>query len=77
MNNEPKPQPQESELANLETRISSYAKDGSGVAIATNSEGVVMAQRANGVEKLNAVLAFTSDEWRAFLLGVRNNEFDV
>ncbi len=44
------------------------------VAVAIKSKGVAVRDTKDGTKK---TLSFTRKEWKAFLLGVKNGEFDV
>lgn len=56
-------------------RTSSYCSDaGSCVEIATDLEiGAVLVRHSDGGD----AIAFSRDEWRAFVAGVKNGEFDA
>ncbi|RZT83500.1 uncharacterized protein DUF397 [Pseudonocardia sediminis] len=55
-------------------RISSFCAAGGCVAVAPAEDGVLI--RSSRVDD-GPVLAFTQEEWVAFLAGVRNGEFDL
>lgn len=52
--------------------ISSYCVGGECVAVAADESGVRVRSTTSG-----ATVAFSADEWTAFLAGVRNGEFDL
>jgi hypothetical protein len=64
------------DLRHAEWYKSSYSANGSTcVEVATNLPDIVAvrdSKDANG-----PALAFTADEWRAFILGARSGEFDL
>lgn len=55
-------------------RSSSYCHSGSCVQVATTAETVLVRDSKNPD---GAVLRFTAEEWRTFVLGVRAGEFSV
>jgi len=55
---------------------SSYCQDGGCIEVATSQDGSVVYVRDN--KKPNQEpLEFTNSEWRVFVKGVKNNEFDI
>lgn len=58
----------------LDFRRSSYCSVGTCVEVAVAEDGVAV---RDAKAESGPVLQFTSDEWNAFLLGVRAGEFDL
>ena len=56
-------------------RISSFCLDGGCVAVAADPDGGVLVTSSTSPD--TATLAFTAEEWHAFLAGVRHGEFDL
>lgn len=54
---------------------SSFCLEGGCVAVARDPDGGVRV--TSTVTPESGVLSFTAEEWRAFLAGVRNGEFDL
>lgn len=56
-------------------RISSFCHEGGCVAVAPDPSGGVRVRSSTDAD--GPVLAFTPEEWAAFVAGVRNGEFDL
>lgn len=56
-------------------KTSSFCLDGSCVAVAGDPDGGVLVTSTATPDA--GVLSFTAEEWRAFVAGVRNGEFDL
>ncbi len=57
-----------------EFTTSSFCNFGDCVEVARTSEGAVLVR--DGKNREQGPLAFTPEEWRAFVAGVKNGEFD-
>ena len=57
-------------------RTSSYSGGGSCVEVARAPDGTVVVQDTKDAQRSTS-LVFDRAEWRAFVLGVRDGEFDV
>ncbi|HXL90246.1 MAG TPA: DUF397 domain-containing protein [Streptosporangiaceae bacterium] len=58
-------------------RVSSFSGNGGGtcVEVAQASDGTILVRDSK--DRSNAPHRYTSAEWRAFVAGVRNGEFDL
>jgi Domain of unknown function (DUF397) len=57
-----------------EFRVSSYCSYGSCVEVGRTPDGVVLVRDTK--DRTQPALAFTDDEWAAFVAGVKAGEFD-
>ena len=57
-------------------KISSYCVGGGCVAVSTDSDGTIVVADSKTLSHCGPRLSFTSDEWDAFLAGVKNGEFE-
>lgn len=58
----------------MTARISSFCSGGDCVAIGWDGPDLIAVR---DTKNLDPGLRFTTEEWEAFLLGVKNNEFDL
>ena len=58
----------------IEFRISSHCSYGACVEVARTPEGKVLVRDAK--DRAQQALAFTDEEWAAFVAGVKGGEFD-
>ena len=59
-----------------EYKISSFCSAGGCVEVGRAPEGLVVVRDSKDPER-RASLAFTAEEWTAFVAGVKNGEFDL
>jgi hypothetical protein len=59
-----------------EYKISSFCSAGGCVEVGRAPEGSVVVRDSKDPERLTS-LVFTAQEWRAFVAGVKNGEFDL
>jgi Domain of unknown function (DUF397) len=67
--------PDSAKLRGTEFRISSFCNVGNCVSVRIASAGDVMLKDTKA--QAGPTLAFTRDEWRAFVAGVKHGEFDA
>ncbi len=60
----------------IEFRVSSYCNFGNCVEVGRSPEGAVVVRDTKDHGR-GPVHRYTPDEWRAFIAGVRNGEFDL
>jgi hypothetical protein len=60
----------------IEYKVSSYCNVGGCVEVGLTPDGPVVVRDSKDPERRTS-LVFTPDEWRAFVAGVRNGEFDL
>lgn len=58
----------------IEFRVSSYCSYGSCVEVGRTDDGAVLVRDAK--DRTQQALAFTAEEWVAFIAGVKAGEFD-
>jgi len=73
--NHPKPDPAALDLADVDWKISSYSGGGGNCVRVGRKDGYVLLGDDQNPDRLPHI--FTPTEWRMFLLGAQDGEFDL